>query len=104
MPNKIASEGSFIFTFGDEVCIVTDGQPEVQVASKSERGRWYDVTDNVCQCRGFEIRQHCRHQELAAQARVERVKLDQAPCPSCGVTTTVRQVRVWGCCALCTMK
>lgn len=53
---KIASQGSFLFTFGGEICIVTDGQDEVQVASKSERGRWYDVTDNVCQCRGFEIR------------------------------------------------
>lgn len=35
------------------------------VASKSERGRWHEVTPESCDCKGFQYRSQCRHISIA---------------------------------------
>lgn len=39
----------------------------VLVASRSEDGRWYDVTDGACGCKGYEHRGRCAHLTATAE-------------------------------------
>lgn len=54
-------------------CSVVDGlrimqiANRVMVASRSEPGRWWDVTEGNCGCKGFEHRGRCAHTKVTAE-------------------------------------
>jgi hypothetical protein len=91
-----------------QICRTTEGWSPVQVPSSSTKGLNYTVLVNpyvskrefVCDCRGFEFRGHCRHQELALvhvcwwPIVPRQPQLDQTDeqrknkvCPNCGGAT-----------------
>lgn len=51
----------------------------VLVASRTEPGRWYDVTAGTCGCKGFEYRGRCAH--LAASLPGVPVEAADQPIP-----------------------
>lgn len=101
---SILTDRSYLFLIGKEVVILTDDEPTGKVMSQSEPGTWYDTSDNVCQCKGYEFNGKCRHQALVAAARVERRKIGKAPCPSCGRWVEASTIKKYKKCMTCTMS